>query len=270
MPKIEMNGQTYEAFVDESLLAVARKNKAHIGYACGGNGLCQTCEVIVESGMEALSPINDVEKAWLTAEKQQNGHRLACQCQLIADKPVKVMTRAEKARYLFNRAFKEQPKEPSTHPQGYPGEFFTWLGMETLAHLSAVPMVSVNVIQRVIDGKLTFQTVSDTINAVNERLPEINQIITEVANNLPKLAGDLGKGLEPVINSTGDLLKNIGNSVSSGDLNKSLEPVVNSVSEVVKGLTDTVSKVIGSGTQSADGAAQAQEVKPVKIEVKKS
>jgi Ferredoxin len=267
MPKLEMNGQTYEAFVDESLLAVARKNKAHIGYACGGNGLCQTCEVIVESGMDALSPMNDVEKAWLTAEKQKNGHRLACQCQIVADKPIKVLTRAEKARQVFNRAFKEQPKEPSTHPQGYVGEFFTWLGIETLSHLSAVPFVSVNVIQRVIDGKLTLQAVSDTINAANERFPEINQIVTDVANNLPKIASDLGKGLEPVINSTGDLLKNIGNAVSSTDLNKSLEPVVNSMSDIVKGVTDTVSKVIGSATQTTSTAAQ--EVTPVKVEIKK-
>jgi hypothetical protein len=218
--------------------------------------------------MDALSPMNDVEKAWLTAEKQKNGHRLACQCQIVADKPVKVTTRAEKARYVFNRAFKEQPKEPSTHPQGYVGEFFTWLGIETLSHLAAVPMVSVNVVQRVIDGKLTLQTVSDTINAANERFPEINQIVTDVANNLPKIAGDLGKGLEPVINSTGDLLKNIGNAVSSGDLNKSLEPVVNSVSDVVKGVTDTVSKMIGSATQST--SASTQEVMPVKVEIKKS
>ncbi len=268
MPKLEMNGQTYEAFVDESLLAVARKNKAHIGYACGGNGLCQTCEVIVESGIDALSPMNDVEKAWLTAEKQKNGHRLACQCQIVADKPIKVLTRAEKARHVFNRAFKEQPKEPSTHPQGYVGEFFTWLGIETLSHLSAVPFVSVNVIQRVIDGKLTLQSVSDTINAANERFPEINQIVTDVTNNLPKIAGDLGKGFEPVINSTGDLLKNIGNAVSSTDLNKSLEPVVNSMSDIVKGVTDTVSKVIGSATQNTSTAAQ--EVTPVKVEIKKS
>ncbi len=268
MPKLEMNGQTYDAFVDESLLAVARKNKAHIGYACGGNGLCQTCEVIVESGMDALSPMNDVEKAWLTAEKQQNGHRLACQCRFTADKPVKVLTRAEKARQVFNRAFKEQPKEPSTHPQGYVGEFFTWLGIETLSHLSAVPAVSVNVIQQVIDGKLTLQAVSDTINAANERFPEINQIVTEITNNLPKIAGDLGKGFEPVINSTGDLLKNIGNAISSSDLNKSIEPVVNSVSDVVKGLTDTVTKVIGGSTQST--SAPVQEVTPVKIKIKKS
>ncbi len=267
MPKLEMNGQTYDAFVDESLLAVARKNKAHIGYACGGNGLCQTCEVIVESGMDALSPMNDVEKAWLTAEKQKNGHRLACQCQIVADKPIKVLTRAEKARQVFNRAFKEQPKEPSTHPQGYVGEFFTWLGIETLSHLSAVPFVSVNVIQRVVEGKLTLQAVSDTINAANERFPEINQIVTEITNNLPKIASDLGKGFEPVVNSTGELLKNIGNAVSSGDLNKSLEPVVNSVSDMVKGVTDTVSKMIGSATQST--STSAQEVTPVKVEIKK-
>jgi hypothetical protein len=217
--------------------------------------------------MDALSPMNDVEKAWLTAEKQKNGHRLACQCQIVANKPIKVLTRAEKARQVFNRAFREQPKEPSTHPQGYVGEFFTWLGIETLSHLSAVPFVSVNVIQRVIDGKLTLQAVSDTINAANERFPEINQIVTEITSNIPKIASDLGKGLEPVINSTGDLLKNIGNAVSSTDLNKSLEPVVNSVSGVVKGLTDTVAKVIGSTTQST--SASAQEVTPVKVEIKK-
>ncbi len=268
MPKLEMNGQTYEAFVDELLLAVARRNKAHIGYTCGGNGLCQTCEVIVESGMEALSPMNDVEKAWLTAEKQRNGHRLACQCYFVADKPVKVTTRAERARYLFNRAFKEQPKEPSTHPQGYVGEFFTWLGTETLSHLSAIPFVSVNVVQRIIDGKLTLQAVSDTINAANERFPEINQIVTEITGSIPKLVNNLGKGLEPIMNSTGDLLKNIGNAVSSTDFNKVLEPVVNTMSGVVKGVTDTVSKMIGSSTQS--NSASAQEVTPVKVEVKKS
>lgn len=265
MPKVEINGQTYDAIVDESLLAVARKHKAHIGYACGGNGLCQTCEVIIESGMEALSPMNDVEKAWLTAEKQKNGHRLACQCTFVADKPVKLVTRAEKARQVFNRAFKEQPKEPSKHPQGYVGEFFTWLGTETLSHLSAVPFVTVNVIQRIAEGKLTLQAVTDTINAANERFPEINQIVTEITGSLPKVASDLGKGLEPVVNSAGELFKNIGNAVSSTDLNKTLEPVVNGVSGVVKSVTDAVSKAIGSATQSA----AAQEVTPVKVEVKK-
>jgi chlorosome envelope protein I len=217
--------------------------------------------------MEALSPINEVEKAWLSAEKQHNGHRLACQCRFVADSPVKALTRAEKARHIFNRAFKEQPSEPSTHPQGYVGEFFTWLGFETLAHVAAVPMVGVNVVQRALEGKLTLQAVSDTINAANERFPEINQIVTDVTNNLPKIAGDLGKGLEPVINSAGDLLKNISGAVSSTDLNKSLEPVVNSVSEVVKGVADTVSKAVGS---IASPSGSSQETAPVRVEIKKS
>lgn len=115
MAKLEINGTACDAFVDESLLGAARRHKAHIGYACGGHGLCQTCEVIVESGMDALSPMNDVEMAWLTAEKQQKGHRLACQVQIKKDATIKFTTRAEKAvvcstmRFWQRRRHSRQP-----------------------------------------------------------------------------------------------------------------------------------------------------------------
>jgi phenylpyruvate tautomerase PptA (4-oxalocrotonate tautomerase family) len=39
------------------------------------------------------------------------------------------------------------------------------------------------------------------------------------------------------------------------------------MSDIVKGVTDTVSKVIGSATQTTSTAAQ--EVTPVKVEIKK-
>jgi ferredoxin len=275
MPKVEINGASFDAFVEESLLAVARKNKAHIGYACGGNGLCQTCECVVHDGKDALTDMTDVEKAWLTHQKIQDGHRLACQARIGKDTSIKIVTRAENARIAFNRAFKEQPKEPSKHPQGYTGEFFTWFGMETLAHLAAVPFVSVNAIQRVLDGKLTFQVINDTINASNERFPEINQLVGDVVEKLPKVAADLtkdlGKNLEPIMNSTGDLLRNITDAIGKTDFNKTLSPMFESIGDAVKNVVDTTVKATDNVVKSLPASGSGSSTTPpvLKVEIKK-
>ncbi|MCS7013887.1 MAG: 2Fe-2S iron-sulfur cluster-binding protein [Chloroherpetonaceae bacterium] len=240
MPKVEINGSTFDAFVDESLLGAARRHKAHIGYSCGGHGLCQTCEVIIESGMDALSPINDVEKAWLTAEKQQKGHRLACQAQIKKDAPIKLTTRAEKARRLFNNAFlaKKETLPPTSHPQGHVGEFFTFLGMETLAHISAAPMAFANAVGRVFEGKLTLNAITDAVNAWSERAPEIGEILSKTLSGLPD----------------------------------AIAPVTNAVADVAKGVIDTATKVVKSATGGASATAtdgkEAVQAVPIKVEKK--
>ena len=85
----------------EGLLTVARRNRAHIGFVCDGNGLCTTCECRVLSGQENLSPVNRIERNWLPPRRLDRGYRLACQTRLVGAGPVRVLTRAEELRRLW-------------------------------------------------------------------------------------------------------------------------------------------------------------------------
>lgn len=62
MPTVIFNGETYEGEIGETIVKVGRRHEAHVGYLCGGIGICQTCVCKVTSGAEHLSPINDVER----------------------------------------------------------------------------------------------------------------------------------------------------------------------------------------------------------------
>ncbi len=222
MPKIEINGQTVEGFTDESLLGMARRHKAHIGYACGGHGLCQTCEVEVTSGGDALSPMTDVEKAWLNSDKIQRGHRLACQAHIAKDAPITLTTRAEMARRYFNNAFVSDKKTlpPTTHPQGHVGEFFTFLGMETISHVLAAPLALGNALGRLSDGRLKLDaSVNDLFAAWNERMPEISDFVGKAMSGVPE-------AVAPVTNALGELTKGVVDAVSN--LTKSTSPAASS------------------------------------------
>jgi ferredoxin len=237
MPKIEINGQTVEGFTDESLLGMARRYNAHIGYACGGHGLCQTCEVIVDTGAFALSEVTDVEKAWLNTDKLQQGHRLACQAHIAKDEPIKFTTRAEKARRLFNKAFvvDKQLLPPTSHPQGHVGEFFTFLGLETIGHTLAAPMALGNALGRVSDGRLKLDSVNDLINAWNERLPEIQEFVGKAVSGVPEAVG-------PVANALADLTKVVVDTV--GNISRTTSTVTPSVSGQAKAVTIKIEKKV--------------------------
>ncbi|MBC8045142.1 MAG: 2Fe-2S iron-sulfur cluster binding domain-containing protein [Rhizobacter sp.] len=246
MPKVEINGISYDAIVGESLLGVGRANKAHIGYACGGNGVCQTCEVTVESGMSALSEMNDVEKSWLTPAKIADFHRLGCQARITGDEHIQVVTRAEVFRHKFNNAFKDQPAVPTDHPQGYVGEFFSYLGYETLAHLAAVPAVTINSFQRVGDGRLTFQVINDTINAWGERFPEFGSVLADIT-------GDVGKMARPLLDAIGDATRNLPDALrplgdAFDDATRNLPDAVRSVTDVVAATTRDAANVVADAT----------------------
>jgi ferredoxin len=59
--------------------------------ACGGNGVCATCHVIVQDGAENLSPIGDREAKTLRLLSTRHPHsRLACQAKLLGDVSVAV------------------------------------------------------------------------------------------------------------------------------------------------------------------------------------
>lgn len=97
---IHVNDRALEAETGDLLLSVAQHNKSHIGYICGGSGICQSCFVYVLEGMEHLSPMSEVERACIGEELQREGGRLACQTVVTGEGSVRVLTRAEKLRRI--------------------------------------------------------------------------------------------------------------------------------------------------------------------------
>lgn len=85
MPKITflpMN-QTVEGQPGESILDVAIQYDIPLQHACGGFCACTTCHVIVKSGQDSLSPIEDDEEERLDRATGVNlNSRLGCQAKL--------------------------------------------------------------------------------------------------------------------------------------------------------------------------------------------
>ena len=74
-----------------SLLDVALSHGVQIEHACGGNGVCGTCHVIVEDGAENLSEADDDE---MDVTDAAPGHtlssRLACRAVVRGDVTVRI------------------------------------------------------------------------------------------------------------------------------------------------------------------------------------
>ncbi len=68
-----------------SLLDLAREVDVSVESICGGTGKCGKCRVLVATGEKHLSPINESERAALTAEEVGIGVRLACQARIVAE-----------------------------------------------------------------------------------------------------------------------------------------------------------------------------------------
>lgn len=74
-----------------SLLDIALTHGVAIEHACGGVGVCATCHVIVEAGMENLSPPTDEELDRVDyAPGSTPESRLACQAVVKGDVTVKI------------------------------------------------------------------------------------------------------------------------------------------------------------------------------------
>lgn len=97
---IYINDQPCEAQSGELLLRVAQRNRCHIGYICGGNGICQSCFVYVREGAECLSPATRIESAFISEKLFQEGGRLACQSVIVKEGTLRVLSRAEYLRRL--------------------------------------------------------------------------------------------------------------------------------------------------------------------------
>lgn len=100
MNTIIINNKAYRTETGERLIDTARKNHVHIGYFCGGNGLCQTCYVKVTEGMENLSPLGEREKAMLSQNLIAEGIRIACLTTIEKPGTIKLLTMVEEVRIM--------------------------------------------------------------------------------------------------------------------------------------------------------------------------
>lgn len=97
---IFINDKPCEARTGDLLLKVAQNHKCHIGYICGGNGICQSCFVYVKEGADCLSEPGEEEKVFISKKLLDEGGRLACRTFIRKEGTVKVLTRAENLRRI--------------------------------------------------------------------------------------------------------------------------------------------------------------------------
>ncbi|MFT9847393.1 2Fe-2S iron-sulfur cluster-binding protein [Aneurinibacillus sp. REN35] len=72
------SGKMIEVPKESNLLRMSIRYEGGIPYKCGG-GICGTCVVKVESGLENLSKVSKKETEKLGEELIDQGYRLACQ-----------------------------------------------------------------------------------------------------------------------------------------------------------------------------------------------
>ncbi|MFZ4525410.1 MAG: DUF4332 domain-containing protein [Chlorobium sp.] len=90
-----------DALPDQTIGKAAQLNHSHVGYLCGGRGICQTCYVTVREGSDCLSPLSDIEKAFLSERQILSGGRLACQAIIERGGTLNVLSRPEEIRRLL-------------------------------------------------------------------------------------------------------------------------------------------------------------------------
>jgi ferredoxin, 2Fe-2S len=77
------SGLSVEASPGDTILDVALEYGIPLEHDCGGNCACTTCHVLVESGAENLSVMEEVEDDRLgTAANRTSASRLSCQALL--------------------------------------------------------------------------------------------------------------------------------------------------------------------------------------------
>lgn len=101
-----INDKPAQSSVGQTIGKAARLNHSHVGYVCGGHGLCQACYITVQEGAECLAPLTDVEKAFLSPRQIAAGGRMACQATIAKEGDVKVLSRPEEVRRMvFSNPF---------------------------------------------------------------------------------------------------------------------------------------------------------------------
>lgn len=79
-----------ETEAGRTVLEVADGIEVRIEALCGGNGVCGTCAVQIESGSENLSPVTEEERTVLSGDQLEDGYRLGCRAVVEGDVSVHV------------------------------------------------------------------------------------------------------------------------------------------------------------------------------------
>ena len=184
---IIINNHQYEANKGDRLLDIARTNHAHIGYFCGGNGICQTCYVKVLEGNELLSPLSDEERALLSDNLISEGTRMGCMATVEKPGTIRIISAVEEVKEMFE----SNPLQLA----GYAAK----MGMEALVKVpDTVSLQS----KREFD---LWQLVSDIISGIGGALQLVVQALTspfsgeapcQLTGNV-KLIDDKSSAIEP-------------------------------------------------------------------------
>ncbi|HAR41967.1 MAG TPA: 2Fe-2S ferredoxin [Bdellovibrionales bacterium] len=84
--------KTVEAKPNQTILEVALEHEIPLQHACGGFCACTTCHVIVKSGDDQLSEMDDTEEERLDRASGVTLHsRLGCQARIKGDVTVEVV-----------------------------------------------------------------------------------------------------------------------------------------------------------------------------------
>ncbi|MEI6692698.1 MAG: 2Fe-2S iron-sulfur cluster-binding protein [Chlorobium sp.] len=193
---IYINDRPCEAQVGDLLLKVAQKQKCHIGYVCGGNGICQSCFVYVKEGSECLSAPSDMENAFISDKLFQEGGRLACQSIIVKQGNLKVLSRAEYLRRLVLGL-------------NVPG-FVTYA--QTIAYnvVNKLPDGASNILDRIKDGKMTP---ADSLSNIGKGLVQGSLLVADTfMKTFPFMEyplSSIAEGTRGVYNSAANLVCNV-------------------------------------------------------------
>ncbi len=166
MIQVEINDEMMDAKLGERLLTVARRNAAHIGFYCDGNGLCTMCECKVLSGADQLNAPTEAEQTWLPPERMADGYRLGCQASLRGTGEVRVLTRAEELRRQLNAVI-NPPAGTTSADQLRP--FLNNLAIINWEHIGTFPVNLLRTLNRIGPIKLLLP-LNDLNLLVNDTL----------------------------------------------------------------------------------------------------
>jgi len=173
MPQITFNDEQVEAKAGEKLLAVARRNALHIGFACDGRGLCKTCTTHVLSGGDNVGPLTEIEKQALSEPMQKHGYRLACQTTVTDQGTVEVVSRAEelrrKATGVVTNVANQTPFDSIISLIGSVGQL-------ALDYVGSVPYIATNIIPR-------FKKMPIKLHKVQTILQDAGRVCQRVVTN---------------------------------------------------------------------------------------
>ncbi len=103
---LTINDKPCSSAVGQTVGKAARLNHSHVGYICGGHGVCNACYVTVLEGADCLAPLTEIEQAFLSPRQIAAGGRMACQATIAKEGNVKVLSRPEEVRnMLFSNPF---------------------------------------------------------------------------------------------------------------------------------------------------------------------